>query len=165
MAGGDRALRSVEHDLGSAAIEVDSAPLVGLSVARLGHAVSRPGLGEPVQLRSAERLGRQIGLGLGNHQCVGGPILLHDIPRFFRSVPAPTNADALTLAKRIERQTAMFAEQGARRVDDGTGLFGDVTGEEIGETTFADEADSGAVLLIVDVEARAARPSPDLGLV
>jgi hypothetical protein len=65
--------------------------------------------------------------------------------------------------QRVEVQAAVRAQLSTVRAFDRTGLFRQVSGEELREWTFADEADAGAVSLVEHRQAGALRTRAHLG--
>jgi len=98
---------------------------------------------------------------LGHYQrVVGGPFACH-VPGPAAAAARAADADAATLAQRVERQAHMLAHQ-FRPPSCGRppGVVFDVLLEELPERPFADEADTGAVALVEKPAGRPHGPVP-----
>ncbi len=97
-------------------------------------------------------------------QRVAPLVLERDIPRFLGVAARAADCEAGALTERVERQPAVLTEHAAIQILDRPRIRRDVTAEELCERPLADEADAGAVGLVVHAEAGAARALTHLGL-
>ncbi len=79
------------------------------------------------------------------------------------SLPAP-DTEALTLAERVIHQPGVRAERLALTAAYRPRIRGQVTTQEFAKRALADEADTGAVFLVMDLEARVTRNRANLAL-
>src|SRR5690606_848569 len=166
LAGRHGPLRGIEVNVDRvAAAGDDRARLVRLAVAGLRRATKlRTGLprrGRPVDPMHLGRKGRVAEQGrvvraLRDDQLVALEVLPDDIPRRVRPIGDAADAEPVTLAERVERESPMPSDRLAVDAADRAGPRGDVAREEFAERTLADEADPRAVLLLRDRQVRGA---------
>src|SRR3970282_1553944 len=168
----DRALRDGELDFDpGAAGAPDRARYVGLAIARLRRTRERatrmplrrrfdPVHGGGVQPVLHEQ--RMIATLHDDERIVVGAFG-GDIPRGVAEVFPAAEMQAVTLSERIERETAMGAEQLAVGRADRARRGRQVTTQEIRERPLADEANAGALLLAGHRDSRGSGKRADFG--
>src|SRR5690606_8200102 len=91
-------------------------------------------------------------------------ILRRDIPGRLTIIAEPADVQALSLADRMIHEALMLSDHDPMLGHDIAGLGWQIGFQEIAELTLANEADTGAVFLVVRNQAQLGRKPPDFGL-
>ncbi len=148
------ALWLVEYDFDTASCQRPyQAVLVSLAVAGFGTTAQGQGgaIGvDPVELSGAQAMLEQarVVIALDYHQDIAFQVLVGNVPGALRTTDA-TYAKSLALSQGVVHQALVLAQYRALIVLHHPGLCRQVARQEILETTLTDEANTGAVFLVM----------------
>src|SRR5690348_8887934 len=157
----DSALWFIEPNIEAVVAHADEATLVGLAITGARGAAEFGGwctACDPIRRFRLQPLRKQPAVlaALGYVQHVRRYVLADHVPRFAAGAVAPADAQAVALAEGVIHHALMLADQLAVRRTDLAGPGRQVLGQETAEIAFADETDSGGVLLRVGRQRRLA---------
>ncbi|KPX61431.1 Uncharacterized protein ALO39_05535 [Pseudomonas syringae pv. lapsa] len=153
LAGSDGALRVIECGAITVCGFFQRAWLVALTITDLRGEPARAAQidrVDPIDFRRDQRTGKQPGVivTLTDNQFVVVQVLDQHVPRIIAGILETADAQTLTLADGVVHQAAVTTDDFTFGGLDFAGLGGQVLTQKISEAAFANEADSGGILLL-----------------